>query len=67
MIAKKYVQADRVLQEIAAERGDPSGLLNLSIGKGEISVLLKEAGFTGYRLHGAAEWIAATIGMIESI
>ncbi len=54
-------------QEIARERGGLAGLATLDIGKTEISALLKEAGFTGYRLRGAQVWIMKTLKMLKAL
>lgn len=55
------------VQEIAKERGRLNDLLNLSIGADDIRAILIEAGFSGYRLDGAQEWIRKTIEMICSL
>ena len=55
------------VQEIALERDDLGGLLNLDISEAEIAAILKEAGFTGYRLDGALRWVAKAIGMIKGL
>jgi excisionase family DNA binding protein len=52
------------VREIAAERGSLDGLLNLNIRESDIAAILKEAGFTGYRLDGAREWIMKAIAML---
>ncbi|MCL1803843.1 MAG: helix-turn-helix domain-containing protein [Eubacteriaceae bacterium] len=55
------------VQEIAAERGDLKELICLDIEKKEITELLIEAGFSGYRLDGAVQWIEKTISMAKSL
>jgi excisionase family DNA binding protein len=55
------------VQEIAEERGDLSGLLNLNITKDEIAGILKVAKFKGYRFNGALEWITKTLEMIREL
>ncbi|RCX14339.1 hypothetical protein DFR58_11563 [Anaerobacterium chartisolvens] len=55
------------VKEIARERGGLSGFLNLEIAEAEITDILKEAGFTGYRLTGATRWIMKAIEMIKSL
>ena len=55
------------VQEIAAKRNDIDTLVNLKITDDEIHALLEQAGFSGYRLIGAAQWIAKTIGMVRSL
>ena len=52
------------VRKIANERGNLSGLLNLNVSEADISVILSEAGFTGYRYDGALEWIMKTIDML---
>jgi hypothetical protein len=54
------------VKEIAGERGGLDGLIDFSISKDDVMAILREAGFTGYRLTGAAEWIFAAIEMIKS-
>jgi hypothetical protein len=41
--------------------------LNFGVAKDEIAALLREAGFTGYRFEGALEWIAKTLGILQSL
>jgi hypothetical protein len=55
------------IQEIVSERNDLKGLVNLDISEDEVSALLKESGFTGYRLDGATQWIIKAIGMIKAL
>jgi hypothetical protein len=55
------------VQEIAAERKDVKKLINLEITDNEVSSLLCQAGFYGYRLDGAAQWIMKTISMIKAL
>ena len=54
-------------REIAAERGGLNGLLNLELRETDVAAILNEAGFSGYRLDGAREWIIKAIDMIRSI
>jgi excisionase family DNA binding protein len=55
------------VQEIAAERGDLGRLLNLNINKSDVTDILKAAGFAGYRLDGAREWVVKAVEMIRAI
>lgn len=55
------------VQEIAAERGDLSQLINLDISESDVADILREAGFTGYRYDGALRWILKTVEMIRSL
>jgi hypothetical protein len=55
------------VQEIALERGGLAGLLRLDITQTEVAALLKEAGFTGYRLDGAREWILKALEMVRAL
>ncbi len=55
------------VQEIARERGGLKGLLNLDITKDEITAILTNAGFKGYRLDGAAAWITKTLDIIRKL
>ena len=55
------------VQQIASERGGLMGLINTRIAESEIRAILVEAGFTGYRLGGALEWIAKALGMIRAL
>ena len=55
------------IQEIATERRDMKALVNLDISENEIYALLKDAGFMGYRLDGAVQWIRKTIHMIKAL
>jgi excisionase family DNA binding protein len=55
------------VQEIARERGGLDGLINLGITESDVSSLLTEAGFTGYRFDGALEWILKTLDMIRAL
>ena len=52
------------VREIAAERGGLRGFLNLDICESDVSAILKEAGFTGYRFDGALAWIMKTVNMV---
>ena len=55
------------VQEIAAERGDLSQLVNLDISESDVADILREAGFTGYRYDGALRWVLKTVEMIRSL
>lgn len=55
------------VQEIANEHDDIKKLTNLDVSDREITALLTEAGFKGYRLDGAAAWIRKAIEMIKSL
>ena len=54
------------VQEIKKERGGLDGLINCRVFDSDIRAILKEAGFNGYRLHGAKEWILKTLEMVEA-
>lgn len=54
------------VKEIAEERGGLSDLLKLDIAESKVVDILKEAGFTGYRLTGATQWIMKAIEMIKN-
>jgi len=54
------------VKEIAAERG-LKGLIDLDITENEISTILMEADFKGYRFDGALAWIAKTIETIKKL
>lgn len=53
--------------EIAKERGGLNGLVNLDITKGDISDILEESGFKGYRFDGALKWVLKTIQIIREL
>lgn len=55
------------VQEVAKERKQISNLIDLSTTKDEISNILKEAGFTGYRYTGSLEWISKALEMIKNL
>ena len=55
------------VREISDERGGLQGLLTLDINESEISAILKEAGFKGYRFDGSLLWIMKTIELIKSL
>jgi len=55
------------VQEIAAERGSLNGLLDLSLSETEVAAILKESGFTGYRLDGALAWVMKAITMLVNL
>ncbi len=56
-----------VVCEIAKERGGLKGLVNLDITKDDISNILEESGFKGYRFDGALKWILMTIQIIQEL
>ena len=53
------------VQEIAKEQ-DVSDLIKLDVSEDEITDILKEAGFKGYRLYGALGWIMKALKMIKN-
>lgn len=53
------------VQEIANERGGLDDLLNLSAGADDVSAILTESGFKGYRFDGALKWILKTMDMLR--
>ncbi len=55
------------LKDIAAEGINLQSLVNLEISDSEISAVLKNAGFSGYRLAGAEKWIRKTIKTVKSL
>jgi hypothetical protein len=55
------------VREIAAERGGLSGLIDLDIRESDMTAILKEAGFAGYRLDGARMWIFKAVEMIRTV
>jgi hypothetical protein len=55
------------VKEIAEERGGLSDLLKLGIAESKVVDILKEAGFAGYRLTGATQWIMKAIEMIKNV
>jgi len=55
------------VQEVAKERGGLRNLINLNISESDISAILKEAGFVGYRLAGALKWITEAIAMVSGL
>ena len=55
------------VKEIAAERGGLKGLINLDITRDEISDILNQADFKGYRFDGALIWIQKTIQIIQEL
>jgi len=52
-------------QEIAEERGGLTGLINFNVTKTEVTDILNEARFKGYRFEGALEWILKTLEMLR--
>lgn len=55
------------VKEIAAERGGLKGLINLDITRDEISDILTQADFKGYRFDGALSWIQKTLKIIKKL
>lgn len=55
------------VQEIAKERNDIRTLIHLDITEDEISAILTQAGFIGYRFEGALKWITKSIGMVKAL
>jgi len=55
------------IREIARERGDLEGLISFELSAADAKNILIEAGFSGYRLDGALEWVLKTIDMIRSL
>jgi hypothetical protein len=55
------------VREIADERGSLSGLVNLNLSESDVSAILSEAGFTGYRYDGAFAWIMKAIDMLSDL
>ncbi len=55
------------VKEIAKERGDLAGLINLDITKDEIIEVLNAAKFKDYRFNGALEWISKTLEMVRRL
>jgi len=53
--------------EIADERGGLGGLLNMDVSEADVSAILNESGFTGYRLNGAQAWIIKAVEIITSL
>jgi hypothetical protein len=54
-------------QEISRSRGGLAGLLDMNVSDGDISSLLRESGFTGYRLAGALAWVTQAMEMLRSL
>ena len=55
------------IQEISNERGGLKDLLAIDITKSEIADILTQAGFKGYRLDGALEWIWKTLEIVRKL
>ena len=55
------------VKEIAAKRGGLKGLINLNITNDEISQILTQADFKGYRFDGALAWIKKTLEIIRNL
>jgi hypothetical protein len=54
------------VSDIAANT-DIAGLVDLDIPKSEIEEILDAAGFTGYRLKGAASWIRSALVLVQRL
>lgn len=54
------------VMEIADGRGSLQGLLDLSLTQDDISKILKQSGFTGYRMDGALAWIMKAIEKVKN-
>jgi hypothetical protein len=54
------------VQEIAAER-DIKLLINLDISEDDVTAILKESGFAGYRYDGALKWIMNTMQLVTEL
>lgn len=55
------------VQEISTEHSNIKELINLDITEEDVTGILRQAGFYGYRLDGAIQWILKTISMIKSL
>ena len=55
------------VQEIAQRRGGLSGLINMDVTEKEVADILLKAGFYGYRLSGAIQWITKTLHMVRDL
>jgi hypothetical protein len=55
------------VHEIIEQQGGLKRLINLDILKDDIISILKEAGFMGYRLDGATEWIVKTVQILREL
>ncbi|MCL2819587.1 MAG: helix-turn-helix domain-containing protein [Oscillospiraceae bacterium] len=55
------------VREIAKEYGSLDSLLNLNISESDVSAILKEANFTGYRLDGALVWIMKSLSIVSGL
>ncbi|WP_080797239.1 hypothetical protein [Arabiibacter massiliensis] len=55
------------LRDIAARGVDLRSLANLDVPEQTVDALLKEAGFSGYRLPAAREWITRTLAMAREL
>jgi len=53
--------------EISQERGGLNDLINLNINETDVSAILKEANFTGYRFNGALTWIMKTLSIVSDL
>ena len=54
-------------KEIASERGGIDGLIDLNVTEGDVKALLTDAGFAGYRLDGAKEWILKALELVSGL
>ena len=55
------------VKEIHQERGGLDGLVNSHIAEADVKAILTDAGFTGYRLSGAKEWILKALDMVKGL
>ena len=42
-------------------------IMELDIDRKQILAILEDAGFTGYRLHGAEKWITKSISILKQL
>jgi len=55
------------VREIAKEYSGIDGLLNLNISESDVSAILKESDFTGYRFDGALAWIMKSLSIVSGL
>ena len=55
------------VQDIVARGVDVGSLVNLDIAENAIQGVLEEAGFTGYRLECAREWVVRALHMVRAL
>ena len=55
------------VKEITAGQENIKDLINLNITESEVTEILQQSGFYGYRLDGAIQWIMKTISMIKEL